>query len=88
MLQIDINVLVYAARDDAGSDRRYASWLSGVVNSTDPFALSELVLSGFVRVMMHLRPQTPGLDLAGILAFTDLLRARPNCVLVRPGPRQ
>ena len=49
--------------------------------------MSDLVLSGFVRVVTHPRifaDPTP-LDLA--LAFAGEVRDRPNCVSVAPGKR-
>lgn len=83
----DVNVLVYAHREDAPGHKGYRAWLEGVVNSDEAFAVSELVLSGFARVVTHPKvfrtPSTP----AQALAFADQLREQPQCVLVSPGPR-
>jgi uncharacterized protein len=87
MLMPDVNVLVYAHRADTGEHVEYAEWLSRLAGSDEPFALSELVLQGFVRVVTNakifVRPST--LDEA--LAFVDELRRRPTCHLFRPGAR-
>jgi uncharacterized protein len=87
MLMPDVNVLVYAHRADTGEHVEHAEWLSRLAGSDEPFALSELVLQGFVRVVTNpkifVRPST--LDEA--LAFADELRRRPTCHLFRPGAR-
>ena len=83
----DVNVLVYAHREDASDHVEHAEWLSRLAAGDEPFALSELVLQGFVRVVTNpkifVRPST--LDEA--LAFVDQLRRRPTCHLLRPGAR-
>ena len=88
MLQIDVNVLVNAGHTDAPEHQRYAAWLDELVNSPQPFAVSELVLSAFVRVMMQLTKRDPEPRMPRFLDFSDTLRSRPRCVVVRPGPRQ
>ena len=88
MIQCDVNTLVYAFRDAAPEHVRYREWLEAALTAPEGFALSELVLSGFVRVMMQLRAQAPGLDMRQIMAFAETLTSVPNCVLVRPGPAQ
>ena len=83
----DVNVLVYAHRAEVGDHARYAGWLTSLAESDSAFGLADLVLSGFLRIVTHPRifdPPTP-LDVA--LEFVEGLRARPNCVLVAPGPR-
>ena len=87
MLMPDVNVLVYAHREDSQAHVDHAEWLSALASGEEPFALSELVLQGFLRVVTHpkifVRPST--LDEA--LAFIDELKGRPTCHLYRPGPR-
>ncbi|MGH7165850.1 MAG: hypothetical protein ACREIS_10055 [Nitrospiraceae bacterium] len=43
----DVNVLVYAHRQDASRHGDYAAWLEEVLQSNAPFGISDLVLSGF-----------------------------------------
>ena len=87
MLMPDVNVLVYAHREDAEAHGEHAEWLSALAEGDEPFALSEPALHGFLRVVTNrrifIRPST--LDEA--LAFIGELRRRPTCHLVRPGPR-
>ena len=53
MILMDVNVLVYAHREDVKDHLRYRYWLESVVNGDVKFAYSELVLSGFLRVVTH-----------------------------------
>lgn len=50
---MDVNVLVYAHREDARDHLAYRDWLESVVNSTIAYGFSELILSGFMRVVTH-----------------------------------
>lgn len=49
--------------------------------------MSELVLSGFVRVVTNPRVFSPPSDIGKALRFADTLRSHPNAVVVAPGPR-
>ena len=51
----DVNVLVYAHRADTAEHAEHAAWLSKLASGDEPFALSELVLQGFVRVVTNPR---------------------------------
>jgi toxin-antitoxin system PIN domain toxin len=87
MLLPDVNVLVYAHRRDVPDHERYRDWLAHVVNGDEAFAVADLVLSGFIRVVTHPRVFDPPSAISDALAFAETLRDRPNCVLVAPGPR-
>lgn len=54
----DVNVLICAHREDAPEHERYAAWLQRLTTSDEPFALSDVVLSSFLRIVTnpHLRP--------------------------------
>ena len=87
MLLPDVNVLVYAHRTDAEDHPAYASWLRRLVEGREPFAMSELVLIGFLRITTNVRAfrvPTPS-DVA--MAFVDEICRKPGCRLVRPGER-
>src|SRR5262245_55816022 len=87
MLLPDVNVLVYAHRRDAPNHWPYLSWLEHLLNGDEAYGLSELVLSGFVRVVTHPRIFIPPSSIEDALAFVGELRDRPNCVILAPGPR-
>lgn len=87
MLLCDVNVLVYAHRTDVADHARYREWLAGVLASDAAYGVSELVLSGFVRVVTHPRIFREPTPLEQALAFTGEVRERPNAVPVVPGSR-
>jgi len=83
----DINVLVYAHRADAPLHAEYLRWLEDTANGDRAFGMSELVLSGFLRVVTHPRIFSPTSTMEQALAFVSSLRGRPNCVIASPGQR-
>lgn len=87
MILPDVNVLVYAHRSDARNHTQYRRWLETTVSSDAPFGLSDLVLSGFLRVVTNPRIFTPPTALNVALRAARRLRDRPNAVVLSPGPR-
>jgi hypothetical protein len=87
MFLTDVNVLVYAFRTDSPNHVAYRQWLEGVINSNQSYGVSDLVLSGFLRVVTHPRVFNPPSDLNAALAFAGEVRDQPNAVLIAPGPR-
>ena len=87
MILPDVNVLVYAHREDAADHRRYREWLEQAVSSDAAYGLSELVLSGFLRIVTHPRVFTSPSPLDDATAFCEQLRDRSNRVAIAPGPR-
>ena len=84
---VDVNVLVYAHREDLPEHEPYRDWLEDSRGGDEPLGLSDLVLSGFVRVVTHpriFREPTP-LDIA--IAFAQTLRDSPNALSLAPGSR-
>jgi len=82
----DVNVLVNAHRESAEDHERHAAWLEELVVGPAPFAMSELVLHGFLRVVTHPRIFPEPTPLADAMAFVVEIVGRPGCKLVRPGP--
>jgi toxin-antitoxin system PIN domain toxin len=83
----DVNVLVYAYREDAPKHERYRRWLEGVLRGSAAYGLSDLVLAGFLRVVTHPRVFSPPSPIGHALEFVEVLRDHPNCVHVGPGQR-
>jgi toxin-antitoxin system PIN domain toxin len=83
----DVNVLVRAFREDAPDHSTYRSWLENIVSSDSAFGVSDLVLSGFLRVVTHPRIFSPPTPLERALEFSEALRSQPNCVRLAPGQR-
>ena len=87
MIIPDVNVLVYAFREDSLRHDEYRAWLHERLRSREAFGISELVLSGAMRVLTHPRIFSPPTPVARVLEFMEALRDQPNVVLLRPGER-
>ena len=87
MLLPDVNVLIYAHIEDSTHDHtRYADWLSRLATGAEPFALSVLVLAGFIRVATNPRVFDPPSTLDQSFAFVSSLLERPQARVIGPGP--
>ena len=87
MVLIDVNVLVYAHREDAKRHGEYRTWLENTINGDAPYGVADLVLSGFLRVVTHpgiFEVPTAGPD---ALEFAEEIRNQPNRVPAAPGSR-
>lgn len=78
---------MYAFHAGAPDHTRYRAWLISALAAEEPLGLSELVLSGFVRVATHPRIFSPPAPVDQALGFADALRGQPNAVLLAPGLR-
>jgi uncharacterized protein len=83
----DVNVLVYAHRMDVPDHDRYLQWLERTVNADTAYGMSDLVLSGFLRVVTHPKVFKTPSSLQDALTYCEQLRGQANCVMVAPGPR-
>jgi toxin-antitoxin system PIN domain toxin len=83
----DVNVLIYAHREDAADHGRFREWLEAVIAGPEPFGIADLVLSGFLRVVTHPRISEPPTPLSYALSFCEYLRSSPHAVAVVPGAR-
>ncbi len=79
-------MLVYAHRLDAANHVAFREWLEATINSDAAFGLSDLVLSGFLRVVTHPRVFEAPSSWADASKFVDQLRDQPNRVTIAPGP--
>ena len=87
MIIPDVNVLVYAARDDSARHGEFRAWLDDAMRGEEAVGVSELVLSGVVRILTHPRVFNPAMPLDAALAFVQALRVQPRAVPLRPGAR-
>ncbi len=87
MVLIDTNILVYAHRTDSTNHPAYRHWLEDLVNSDQAYGMSEVVLSGFLRIVTHPQIFRFPTFLETALRYASDLRSRPNCVIVAPGAR-
>ncbi|MGD0091761.1 MAG: type II toxin-antitoxin system VapC family toxin [Planctomycetota bacterium] len=87
MVLPDVNILVYAFRPECPRHADYRRWLEDQVNGSAAYGLSDLVLSGFVRVVTHPRVFLHPDPVEKALAFAAALRDRPQCVRLVTGER-
>lgn len=87
MLMPDVNVLVYAHRADTAQHLKALKWVDALARVDEPFGLSALVATGFVRVVtgktVFGSDPTP---LSEAVDFVDELMAAENCRWIAPGP--
>ncbi|MGH9174459.1 MAG: TA system VapC family ribonuclease toxin [Vicinamibacterales bacterium] len=83
----DVNVLIYAHREDASEHERYAAWLQALTASDEPFALSDVVLSGFLRIVTNPRIFDSATPMDTALGFCQRLVDWPRASLITPGRR-
>ena len=87
MILPDVNVLIYAHVEDSSPDHAdYAQWITRLATGPEPFALSLLVLAGFIRVVTNPRVFDPPSTLDQAFAFVSSLAERPTARIVGPGP--
>ena len=73
MLLPDVNVLIYAHVEDSIPDHdAYAAWVTRLATGPEPFALSVLVLSGFICIVTNPRAFNPPSTLDQSFAFVTL----------------
>lgn len=87
MLLADVNVLVAAYRTDAPAHDACRSLVQRMVDGDLPYGVSDLVLSGFLRVVSHPRVFDPPAPLPAAMEFAQAVRDRPAAVPVTPGRR-
>ena len=86
MLLPDLNVLVFAHRSESPEHTRYAQWLRDLAVGPAPYAVSELGLSGFVRVVTNPKIWGSPTSIADALEFCARLRGRSNARPLCHGP--
>ena len=87
MILTDVNVLVYAHREDAADHPRFRDWIEEMIARPEAFGVADLVLSGFLRVATHPRIFHPPTPTSRAVGFCDFLRNQPNAVPIAPGER-
>lgn len=87
MILLDVNVLVYAMREDAQNHAMYAAYLRRLLRGPESVGISDLVLSGAVRILTHRRIFRPPTPMHLAMDFVEFVRTSPNVLSVSPGDR-
>lgn len=81
----DVNILIYAHREDAPDHTFYRSWLQRQLEAQTTFLFCEFVLSAFVRIVTHSKNFKPPSPIKTALEFAEQIRSAPNGVAIMPG---
>lgn len=87
MILLDVNILVYAHREETDRHEEYRRWLEEQLDSSAACAVSDLALSGCLRIITHPRIFNPPTPMEQAIAFVSELREHDNLVVLTPGPR-
>ena len=84
---MDVNILVYAHRQDVEYHKDYRQWLESVMNSNVDYGFSSLVLSGFLRVVTHPKIFENPSPLEAAIKFVKQIQGHSNAVEIVPKDR-
>ncbi len=87
MIMTDVNVLIYAHRQEFPEHKRYKRGIEQLIAGDEPYGMADFVLSSFLRIVTHRRVFSPPSSMREALAFVDAVRERANCVAINPGDR-
>jgi hypothetical protein len=87
MRLVDTNVLIYAHRLDEDQHEEYRDWVKALIDGPEPYAVSDLAVTGVIRVITNPRIYRQPATLEEALAFADQVRNQPHAHVVAPGPK-
>ena len=87
MILPDVNVLVYAFRQDVHHHEACRRWLVQVVSGEARFGVSPLALAAVVRITTNLRSFREPSTTDEAFRFCENLLGQPHCQIVEPGER-
>lgn len=83
MIAPDVNVLLYALRQDSDRHRDYRNWLERALNGPEPVALLEPILAAVFRIGTHPAIYKKPTPLPVLDAFVDACLDAPSAIRVR-----
>jgi toxin-antitoxin system PIN domain toxin len=87
MLCVDVNVLLYAFRQDLAEHEVYAPLLERLANGDESLGIPDLVLSGFLRIVTNRRVFVEPTAPADAWSFVDDLGRAPAATVLQAGDR-
>ena len=85
MILPDVNVLIYAFRQDAPQHGLCREWLEREIAKDSRFGISPLTLAALVRITTLSRPGHAPSSGEEAFRFCDYILGQPNCSVVEPG---
>ena len=87
MIAPDVNVLLYAFREESERHGEFRAWLEAVLNGRERVALFEPVLAAVMRIATHPGIYRTPSPRAVVEDFVDACLAAPGAFAVRPESR-
>lgn len=87
MILFDVNILVYAHREDQEQHAYYRERLESALLQTPAFGLTPLVAGGFLRIVTHPAFPNGPTPLPQALAVVESIMDQPNSHWITPGSR-
>jgi hypothetical protein len=87
MIAPDINILLYALREESERHVKFRAWLKEVLSGDEPVALFEPVLAGVLRIGTHLKIYKTPTPRKVIEGFIDDILSSPLALALRAGQR-
>jgi len=83
----DVNVLIYAVREDVPLHAEYKNWLERARRGAEPLAFFEPVLASTLRILTNPRVYPVPMPLSLATDFLQQMLDTPHAVRLRPGER-
>jgi toxin-antitoxin system PIN domain toxin len=87
MRLLDVNILVHAHREDSERHLEIKEWLESALIEPEGVAVSELVVSGCLRVITHPKVFKQPTPLLRALEFVESLRGLEGVKILAPGEK-
>lgn len=87
MKLLDVNILIHAFYRQSPDHRTCRAYVDDLLNGAGSFGFSNLVLSGFLRIVTNTKVFRPAAPLVKAVEFCEVIRAAPNAILLEPGPQ-
>lgn len=84
MILPDVNALVYGFHRDSPRHEAHAAWLAGIVEGGEELALTDVVLTGFMRVVTNARIFADPAPAPDALDFVTILRTSRGSRVLEP----
>lgn len=87
MVVVDLNILIYAYRQESPQHAKAVAWLEEAMNSGQPIGLSWTTILGFLRLMTSGRYFSPAIPLAEVQEAVQSWLAVPTVRMLIPGEK-
>jgi len=87
MILPDVNVLIYAFRQDVPQHAICRPWLDRIIQSDTRFGVTPLALGAVVRITTNPRTYVTPSTIEQAFGFCEDLLGQPHCQVVEPGDR-